>query len=161
MSIAETNNQRGPTLRERVAEVHRLRLLHAVVKAEVERRREAWEEQNREWLNRVASYACLLAAAEAEAKDAAAEIFLATGDKHPAPGATVVERKQPSYDVPDAIKWAREHGHSDLVREVLDEKAFQKVALALAIPCVTWRTVAVGQLATDLGKALEEATQDG
>ncbi len=159
--MTETNNQREPTLRERVEEVHRLRLAHDAAKAELDRRQEAWEEANRELIGQANQCRVALMMAEALAAAAAVEIFIACGDKHPAPGATVIERKQPSYMVPDAIKWARDHGHGELVREVLDEKAFEKVALALAIPCVTWRVIAIGQLDSDLGKVLAEVKQDG
>ncbi len=145
-----------PTLRERVAEVHRLRLAYAVAKAELDRRREEWEKANREWIGQVDMCAVDMLQAEAEARQMAVEIFYASGDKHPGPGLTIIERNQPCYSVPLAIQWAKDHDHPGLVREVLDEKAFQKVAKALNLPCVTWRVVAVGQLATDLSRALGE-----
>ncbi len=144
------------TLRERVAKVHRLRLAHAAAKAEMDRRRDEWEETNREVIEQVDMCAVRLLQAEAEAKQMAVEIFYASGDKHPGAGLTIIERSQPCYSVPLAIQWAKDHEHPGLVREVLDEKAFQEVAKALNLPCVTWRVVAVGQLATNLGKALGE-----
>jgi hypothetical protein len=95
----------------------------------------------------------MLLEAETQLKGAAEAHYLATGDKHPAPGVAIRERDTFSYTEADALAWAKQTGMA-LVPETFDRKALERIAKATPLPFVVTIVEPQVTLATDLDAAL-------
>lgn len=94
--------------------------------------------------------------AERHCKEQASAVWAATGDKEPAPGVKVKMRTTLVYDPADALQWAKGAG----LALQLDTKAFEKIAKATPVPCVTITEEPQATLATDLDTALAEVPHE-
>jgi hypothetical protein len=75
-----------------------------------------------------------------------------TGEQKPAPGVEAVKKVTVEYDPGAAFDWAKQTG----IALALDQKAFEKIALATSLPFVTRREGFAAKIARDLSKAVEE-----
>ena len=98
------------------------------------------------------------AVAELDAKVRAAAVaqFADTQNKKPVEGVTVQVTNVLRYKSEEALEWAKESG----LCLALDSKAFEKIAKATPIPCVTLATEVKATIATDLSLYLPPAALD-
>lgn len=124
---------------------------HAILKAELDRARAAFEQSYETLIARVIQVGGVVAAEEAALRELTLRRFEETGDKHPAPGVGI--RLETVVDIPNpaaALEWAKTSGLALMV----DLKALKQIAAATAIPCATVRQEPKATIATDLAAAL-------
>ena len=98
----------------------------------------------------------LIAELDTKVRAAAVAQFAATQNKKPVEGVTVNVGTVLRYKPEEALAWAKETG----LCLVLDGKAFEKIAKAAPIPCVTLATEVTAKIATDLSLYLPPAALD-
>lgn len=94
-----------------------------------------------------------VAAAEVTVRALAAEEYMLTGEKKPAPGIEIKLRATYQIDEQTGLAWAKEKGLC-LIPESLDVAAVKKMASVTPLPFVTVTHEPQPQIATDLDKAL-------
>jgi len=99
-----------------------------------------------------------VAAAENCVRDDAVKRFAETGDKHPHPEVTVIERRKLDYVPAQALDWCKTHLPNALsLKRSLFEKHARAVSKTAPIPFVTIVTEPATRISSDLsGYLLEE-----
>ena len=109
---------------------------------------QAFEAQYANIIADIVTNKAALRQAEIALREATIATFLATGNKHPAPGVGIRMTRQVSYSEDVAIAWAIKHGHTDLLK--LNYKPFEQAAKVLALDFVTVAEVPEATIARDL-----------
>lgn len=150
------NTEPAPwTLADQVHYVHKVRTELAGSQDELRQRKLQFEEQNAGLLGMVTQLRLDVENAEGVLRELAAAEYATTGSKAPAPGITVKVYRVKLYHEEDAIAWAEQHGHGELVRKSLDCTAFNRIADAIPLPFVTETSEARITVARDLSKYVE------
>lgn len=138
-----------------VRQLARLRAELQIVSDATKRLKAEWEQRPDVKANTdaVRTLTDQLTKVEADLRAAALAEFQATADKHPHPAVSIKLTNSLSFDVGEALAWAREHMPVVLT---LDTKAFGKAikALPLMPECVKWSEVPTTNVATDLTEYL-------
>lgn len=92
--------------------------------------------------------------AETELRQLAVAHGQSTGERKPAPGVEMIVKQELDYRPDAAFAWARETG----MALMLDKRAFEKIAGATPIACVTVLQVPAVRISTDLDRALAAVT---
>lgn len=149
-----------PTLEARVYRLAALRVQRASQQAKIDDARQIFDRIFREaWrgeLEILESLKAAVAEEDAALRTEAEDVYVATGNKHPAKGVDVKETKVYGYDTEECLRWAIEGKHAALLK--LDDAAFRKVAETLKAPTFVVHIVPLANIAKEL--PLEE-TSDG
>jgi len=136
-------------MRDLVVRLAQCREIAALTRSAVVALRASFEVQNADLFGAADIAALALADAEAAVRVAA----IASGEKNPAPGVSVVQSTVLRYEAAHALTWAKEHG----MALALDKKAFDAIAKAGQVPFVTIEQVPSARIAVDLTAALNES----
>lgn len=141
-------------INQAVRNLHTLRLTYASARAQRDVAVTLWETEHFDLLANVRHLAEDVAYGEYELRQAAEDIFIATGDRKPCPGVEVKDFTELVYDGNKAFEWAKFHE----MALALDKKAFEAIAKAAQPPLdfVAIFKLPKATIATDLGKALGE-----
>mgnify|MGYP001603298321 CR=1 FL=1 len=145
-------------LRDKIAEVARLRRGRQGLADAVQLLREVWEAENAGLLADLDTARQAAFVAEEELRARAVAVFRETGSKQPGPGLGIRVVKALTYPADAAVAWASAHEMMQFLR--LDKAAFEKVAADLGLDFVTVNEVPTAQLAADLDKALKETRNE-
>jgi hypothetical protein len=135
-------------LRDRICKVAQLRKDLENMNAEYNQGFRAFETQYADVIANIRIANETLQEAESELREATIVAFLATGNKHPAHGVSIRMTRQVSYSEEAAIRWAIEHGHTDLLK--LNYKPFEQVAKSLELDFVSVTQAPEATIARDL-----------
>jgi len=135
-------------LRDHIRHVVNLRELVAERKLILDAAKRDWEDLHDEEIRLLQVRRADLAIAEDALRKATVEVFKVTGNKHPAQGVDVRMTRQIAYSEEDAIRWAINHGHTDLLK--LKYTLFEKVAKVLGLDFVTVTEVPAVTIAREL-----------
>lgn len=138
-------------LRTALAELAVLRESDRMISQTVKDARAEFDAANAELLLSKSETAAKLAEAEAQVRALALVVFEQTGEKKAVAGASVVIKTTYSYEVGEAMAWAKEH-MPQLVIETLDAKKFDKIAAAGGYSGATKSETPSVQIASDLSE---------
>ena len=136
------------TLRDHIRHVVALREIVDQRTMALAVKKKEWEDLHDEEIRLLHVRRADLAIAEDALRKATVEAFEATGNKHPAPGVGIRMTRQIAYSEEDAIRWAINHGHTDLLK--LNYKPFEQAAKVLDLNFVTVTEVPEATIAREL-----------
>ncbi len=136
------------TLAGRVASLHQARLNVTNAKAVIDNARAEWAEQWAPELANLEAATTNVATLEVLIRGEAVTTYKETGETHPAPGIGIRVTHRLSYDPTVALSWAKEHG----LALKLDSGAFDAIAKAQTLDCVTYVDEPTATIAKDLGR---------
>lgn len=115
---------------------------------EKKRAHDKWETENSEMLSEVSATAVIVSMAEDLLRELTLKAYVETGNKAPAVGVGIRDITTYSYDVAEALAWAKEHK----LCLKLDDNAFKKQVKATPkdLPFVTSKTEPQATIAQDL-----------
>ncbi len=119
-----------------------------------------WAVANKDTIEGVVTTGATVAVAEKSLRDMAVAFYNDTGaqDKSPVPGVGIRVETRLKYDADEALRWGIEH--SLAVNPVtLDQRAFEKIAMASPIAFVTVLHEPRATIATNLQPVLEESRE--
>lgn len=155
----------APDLTLLAAQLHRCREDYRIVSEQYEAERRAFEEAHADLIRQCGNLHGAMEVADRTLREAAAEAYGRTGDKHPGPGLTIREHKRLAYDEWAALRWCKAEFPLAVVEHepTLNRKVFEATAQALGLERLNdeeeadWiREESVYEVAIDrdLGKAL-------